>query len=131
MSIIHDNNGNAFGELNPMLIKTLSRQQKTVQLFNAVSMPATNGSSTSSWIDTQGFVDLAYTFASDASGNNNTDIYWSHDGINIHGYEVGLTTSTSRNRAYHTPIKARYMRAVIYNTDASPKTMSAWAYLKA
>jgi hypothetical protein len=112
-------------------IDVQSRLQTTIQTHNAVSVAATTGTSDSSWIDTDGFNELAITLMNDATTNSSADLYWSHDGSSIHGVEANFIPSDGiQKKVANTITKARYMKLHIFNTDAASHTMSAWAYLK-
>lgn len=107
-----------------------SRRTQTIQTHNAVSLPATTGSSASAWIDTDGFNEIAITMLNDATTNTVIDIGWSNDGITMHGLDFGTATNVKYKALRYTTV-ARYVRVVVTNTDASAHTVSAWAYLKA
>jgi hypothetical protein len=106
-----------------------SRLQTTIQTHNAVSVAA-SGFSASSWIDCEGFDKLAGTMMNDASTNSYVSVFWSNDGVNTHGNELVFSTNTLNLKYFETPIKSRYARLVIGNSDTVAHTMSAWAYLK-
>jgi hypothetical protein len=106
------------------------RNSKTIQTHNAVSVGA-SGSSTSTWFDSDGFTEVAFTLLNDASTNSSLGVFWSNDGTNIHGYEIALGASTSQWKAGSVPIKSRYFKTQISNSDTASHTMSSWAYLKA
>jgi hypothetical protein len=109
-----------------------ARYAQTIQMHNAVSVPATTGTSASAWIDCNGFSEIAYTLMNDAGTTNYADIHWSHDGVTYHSAEFGaLPSNNAQRKAVNTPVKARYSRLNIANTDASAHIMSSWAYLKA
>jgi len=106
------------------------RRADTVQTQNAVSIAA-NGNSIGSWIDCDGYSDVAVTLFNDAITNSRLIIHWSNDGITKHGSEIMLATGPDKERAAQVPTKARYFRMAIDNQDAgSAHTMSCWAYLK-
>ena len=143
MSTIHDANGRGIDTLNPLAVRAESsgimqpvdiqaRYAQTIQTHNAVSVPATTGTSQSAYIDTNGFSDVALTFTNDASTASYADVHWSHDGVAYHSAEGNiLPANTQIKKAIQFPTKARYMKVVLANTDAAAHVMSAWAYLKA
>jgi hypothetical protein len=109
-----------------------SRYATTIQTHNAVSVGASS-SSNSSWIDCDGFTDLAITLKNDAVTTAVVDIDWSHDGTTQHGRDISspIPSGTGIVRSATTPIKGRYARISVFNGDTISHTMSAWAYLKA
>jgi DUF4097 and DUF4098 domain-containing protein YvlB len=109
-----------------------SHYQQTIQTQNAVSV-ALNGSSTSSWVDTDGFDRLSIAMQIDSGVSNSVDIYWSTDAVNIHSADYGvLATSTLAKRTTIIETRLRYVQIVLKNQDSAlAHTMSAWAYLKA
>lgn len=110
-----------------------SRLSTTIQTHAAVNIPATTGTSygTGTWNDANGYGNVCVTFASDASHTNTAELYWSHDGATTHGLEIVIASGTRQYGAsIEVPIKARYFRVLLKNTDASAHVMSAWSYLK-
>lgn len=103
---------------------------KTVQTHNAVSVAATTGTSSSAWIDCSGFSDIAIISANDASTAWYVDLWWSADGANNHGFDAIIPSGVRQYGSGLVPIKARYAKVTLKNTDAAAHTMSAWAYLK-
>lgn len=102
---------------------------KTVPTQNAVSVGATNGISTSSWVDCSGFTDISITMLNDAASASSINLVWSNDGVTDHGFETLVSSNTLQRKAASTKIKARYCKVQLSNTDAAAHTMSAWAYL--
>lgn len=107
-----------------------TRYQKTIQTHAGVTLPATSGTNDSVWIDATGYNELGLVLLNSAATNNQMDIHWSSDGVNTHGIESPLATSVGMYRATSLPIRARYFRLRVYNTDGSARTMSTWATLK-
>jgi hypothetical protein len=108
-----------------------SRLASTIQTHNAVSV-GISGLSNSSWIDTDGFSDVAISLINDAATATTVDLNWSSDGATQQGFETLLSSSTNRRRSGSTSTKMRYLQVVLNNGDASlAHTMSAYAYLKA
>jgi hypothetical protein len=115
-------------DTQPIEIKT--RVQNTVQTHNAVSVAA-GATSTSAWVDSSGFNEVAITLLNDAATSNKLDIEWSNDGTNVQGLESVLVGSTESKRVANTSIKSRYFRTLVTNSDTVAHTLSAWSYLKA
>ena len=141
MTIIRTGNGDVVDKNNPLPtigieqehiapVSIQDRYAQTIQTHNAVSVGATNGASDSAWVDCSGFSEVAFTLLNDAGTNTAVDVHWSHDGVAQHGYEQLLAVANQQRRAGQVPIKAKYVRFRVMNTDASSHTMSAWAYLK-
>jgi hypothetical protein len=104
---------------------------QTIQTHAGVTVAPTN-SSEGVWIDTQGFSYVGATFVNDASTASSLSFQWSNDGVNFHGYESVVSSSTTRQKAGGTETKARYLKVVVWNNDtATPHVISAWVYLKA
>jgi hypothetical protein len=140
MGVIHDSNGNGIGQTNPLAVRQVAsdvivpvdiqaRLASTIQTHNAVSVAA-SGNSTSSWIDTDGFLEIAVTVLSDLAKFNIT-IQWSNDGNSLQGSDWDVKVSTKTNDSVSVTTKARYARLFLYNSDTATHIMSAWAYLKA
>jgi hypothetical protein len=111
------------------LVELTGKVQKTIQTHNAVSVSASTGSS-GAWIDTSGYSSVALSYLSDGSHTNNSNIQWSHDGVNIQTAEVG-TSSANRQYGYARlgqPL-ARYVRVQLVNGDTVAHTMSGWLVL--
>jgi hypothetical protein len=144
MSTIHDNYGNAISANNPLPvdmggntaivpIDVQSRLQTTIQTHNAVSV-ALSGSSYGDnlWHDSDGFNQLGLTLLNDASATCSLSVYWSNDGVNMHGCETAIASSAGQYKTALIDTKARYFKCQVINGDAAlAHTMSAWAYLKA
>src|SRR5574342_1168272 len=107
-----------------------SHLTSTIQTHNAVSVPATTGTSASAWFPCDGYDKLALILLNDAATNSAMNIRWSFDNSTIHGNEQPMTTQTLKERAAIVDVKAPFFQVFIANTDASAHTMSAWAYLK-
>ncbi|HLI46447.1 MAG TPA: hypothetical protein VKU94_04570 [Geobacterales bacterium] len=106
--------------------------QSTIQTHNAVSIPASGGSSPSAWIDTDGFDKVAFVMKNDATVTSNCDIRWSADGSNIHGVDFAVLGGANQYKTYIVDTKARYVQFSLINSDtASAHTFTAYAYLKA
>jgi hypothetical protein len=142
MSIMHDSQGRGIDTNNPLPIKhsasdiiqpveVQSRYAQTIQAFNAVSVAISGQSTQSSWIDCDGFNELAFTCLNDASTNSGVDVQWSNDGVAIHGVDRG-SSSTEKFKTGNVSTKARYAKLALNNSDSAlAHTMSAWIYLKA
>jgi hypothetical protein len=107
-----------------------SHYQQTIQNINAVSLPATTGSTTGTWIDCDGFDRIAWTVMNDAGTSLTHQLVWSHDGTTQHGTDQSIS-ATNRWQINETSTKARYVRVFVSNPDAAAHTVSAWIYLKA
>ena len=107
-----------------------SHYQLTVQTHAGVMIAPSVGSG-SVWIDTNGFTEIAFTIANDASTATSVDVTWSHDGVGTHGVEYGVIPGTARYKAINLSTKARYVKLTITNTDTAAHTVSGYAYLKA
>lgn len=103
---------------------------KTIQTHNAVSLAASSISSNPTFIDCNGFKELAVTVMNDATTSSTVELYWSNDNVTVHGTEILASANTAKWRVGSTPIKARYLKVNLQNGDAAAHTMSAWAYLK-
>jgi hypothetical protein len=142
MATIHDSAGRGIGEDNPLAVRQIqsdvilpidiqSRYAQTIQTHNAVSVPASGSSSSTLWIDCDGFTNVAFTLYNDAGTNSTVQLSWSHDGSTQHGTDTPII-DTNRWKTGETGVKARYMRVFIANNDATlAHTMSSWVYLKA
>jgi hypothetical protein len=108
-----------------------SRLASTIQTHSGVVVGATTGTSDSVWIDCDGFDKVGLTFLNASAVPSSVDVYWSNDGTNIQGGDLGLMTGSNYIKSTLLDIKARYIKIRLNNTDASPRTMNAWAYLKA
>ena len=109
---------------------------QSIQTHNAVSIAANGNNTNSTWQDANGFVDLALSVISDSgTAQFAATVLWSHDGTNVHGAEVVISGGAAiwaNSRAGQAPIKARYFKVVLLNSDSAvAHTMSAYAYLKA
>jgi hypothetical protein len=145
MTVVHGSEGNPIsvnddGSQNIQLtssnviqpIDVQSRLQTTIQTHNAVSVALSSSSEQTSWIDCDGFIEIALTMLNDGVTNSSLNVYWSNDGTNKHGFETVVATSAVQYKAGSVPIKARYAKVRVDNGDAgAAHTMSAWAYLKA
>lgn len=106
-------------------------EQQTIQTHNAVSVATGAWSDQTSWMDCDGFTEIALTLKNDASTSCRGQIMWSNDGTNQHGVEEPILSAAGMFRAGGTSIKARYAKVTIQNGDTAAHTMSAWAFLKA
>jgi hypothetical protein len=103
---------------------------KVVQTHNSVNIANGAWSTSSTWIDTYGFRDLAVTALSETSHNIRVNVQWSNDGVNWQGEDNDVVNATRQRVAGQTPIKARYCKVALYNGDTVAHNMSAWIYLK-
>jgi hypothetical protein len=106
------------------------REPKTVRTHNSVSVPATNGTNTSAWIDVEGYNAIAITFTNSVAGNNAVDLEWSHDGTNKAIAVTILATNTAQERVGTSAVYSRWVRAVVKNTHTTAATMNAWIYAR-
>jgi hypothetical protein len=108
-----------------------ARLASTIQTHNAVSVPLSTSSTSTSWIDTDGFCDVSVTLMNDANATNQVNILYSHDGITTQGEEVILANAARQRGKASVKLGARYIKIWINNTDASvAHIMSAWVYLQ-
>ena len=107
------------------------KKEETFQTHTSVNVNASSWSSPSAWIDTQNFSKIGLTFAFNASIDNELLVQWSHDALNIQGEEPSLIPKmVARFRAGKFDTKARYVRVLIKNNDASARTLNSWLYLQ-
>jgi hypothetical protein len=114
-------------------IELTGSKAKTIQTHNAVSVTGSNGSSsgTGTWIDCDGFRELAVTFLNDAATSSLGDVRWSNDGSTYQAVDSAVIPSnTNQRKAASIPVKARYAILNLTNGDVAAHTMSAWLYLK-
>lgn len=130
MTVIRTQDGNGIDASNPLPHKRQSIYAKTTQTINAVSVGASSNIN-GAWVDCDGFDEIAITFANDSPTSSTLTLHWSNDGINLHGVETLVESSTLQQKAGVSRIKARYARIQITNGDAVAHIMSAWVYLKA
>jgi hypothetical protein len=113
-------------------VEIQGRYAQTIQTHNAVSIGASASSTQSTWIDCNGYDQIAVTLSNDGTTASTLNVTWSNDGVTAHGAEAILPNATgSAQRTGIVPVKARYAKLVLINGDAAAHTMSAWAYLKA
>jgi hypothetical protein len=143
LAVIYDAQGRGIDTNNPLPIRhsasdiiqpveVQSKYASTVQTHNAVSVAISTGSTSTTWIDCDGFDKLAVTHLNDASTASNCNVFWSNDGTTQHATDQNITNGTSNQKAGIVDVKARYAKLYLYNGDtALAHTMSAWVYLKA
>jgi hypothetical protein len=132
MSIVKDGSGNAITPDNPLNMKITKRYATTIQTHNSVSVPLSGYSRSTTWIDCDGYSDIAITLTNDASANSYIDVIWSNDGINEQGLDGANVSNANQRKAVSIPVKARYAKVALGNNDGTlAHTMSAWVYLKA
>jgi hypothetical protein len=107
-----------------------SRYQKTVQTHNAVSVSASSSSGQASYMDVSGYENVAITGQASPSEKWGFTVYWSHDGVSVHGVDFGAV-DVMNNKTLALPVKARYMKVNLNNSATNASTMNAYAYLKA
>lgn len=108
-----------------------NRTQTTIKTHNNASIPA-SGNNISGWYDTQGYDQIAINLLNDASADCSVDLYWSTDGITIHGNNGSvIPTGAKSYESGITDTKARYVKVRVNNRDSvSAHTFNVWAYLK-
>lgn len=115
--------------MQPVDIQSIYAQTVQGQNGTIIAPSTTNNSS---FIDVFGFSEVAITLLlTGGSGNSKIECRWSHDGVNLHGWEEVLGNGTGTLRAVNVPIKARYISLSVVNGDTVPRTCSVWMYLKA
>lgn len=134
----------ATGEKNPLPVSVEDsgaaaqvdiqyRKQKMVPLHPGTVIVANAWSTSSEWIDTDGYDKVAFSLLNDAAVTSVANLLWSHDKTTNCGEESGtIPTGTGiRKVSLETPTKARYLKLSVNNGDgAAPHTISTWAYLK-
>jgi len=106
------------------------RRADTIQAHNANSITNGTKSASTTWIDCDGFSDIAVTAVCGNAISYGINILWSNDGATSQGYDGTTPTGGSTLKSYSTTIKARYCKIEIQNNDAASQTFSSWAYLK-
>lgn len=109
-----------------------ARFSQTIQTHSGVTVAPTTGTNDSAWIDCDGFNDVVISQINDAATASHVHVFWSHDnGTTTHGTGTNVLTGTQQQKdPVQIPVKARYLRLRLSNTDASPHIMSAFVYLK-
>lgn len=108
------------------------RNQNTIQTHTGVSVAANGNNMQTNWMDCNGFDKIAVTLLNDASASCSADVYWSNDGVNIHGSTPNVIASGVKTYASGiTDLQARYAKVRLNNGDTTnPHIMNAWAFLK-
>jgi hypothetical protein len=102
----------------------------TIQTHNAVSI-ALSGSSSSVWINCDGFSKIAVNLKNDGNTSSQVNLLWSVDGSTQIGFETVLASGSSQYRSAISDTKAQYVLVQVQNLDSAlAHTMSAWAYMK-
>lgn len=104
--------------------------QTTNQFFNNVTI-APSAQQSSTWIDTNGFTDVAITLLCSVQSKMTLEVDWSNDGITKHGYEGIYADAVVTRRAAITSTKARYVMVTVKNGDVAPVIVNTFTYLKA
>lgn len=108
-----------------------SHYQQTIQGHVGVTIPPESYSS-SVWIDTAGFNELAISVQCASSQSHAMTTDWSFDGVNPQGFEsVKDLPSAGTRMTVSIPTKARYIKFNVRNNLTTPNTVSSWVYLKA
>jgi hypothetical protein len=155
MTMIRTGDGFVIDNDNPLPIRlqdsaiTLQTDKQnnlstTIQTHSgAVVAPsgASYGNYSSSWIDADGWSEVAVTCNVGAAINSRFQFVWSNDNSSAHGYELpsgsgadGAITNSGTNqfKQARSGIKARYFRIQVDNLDgATPITVNSWVLLKA
>lgn len=147
MTVIRDSQGRGIDVNNPLNVKVNGLESNSIQPVDIQShymqmvqthsgviiAPSTSsyGSFATTFIDCDGFDKLAVISLGSVSGSSTLEIYWSTDGVNIHGAEYSLASGTTTGKAIEVPVKARYARVNFYNAHTAPITVNAYATLKA
>jgi hypothetical protein len=109
-----------------------ARYAQTIPTHSGVIVTPSGSNANASWIDCNGFSDIAITLSNSGATPTRVNIYWSHDGATLQGIDVSaLPSASNQYRAANIPIKARYAKLEVVNENASPATISTWTYLKA
>lgn len=142
MAIIHDGNSVPISQANPLPTSLVgsdvqvpvdiqSRYSMTVATHAGTMIAPASWSLQATFLDCNGFSEIAATLLNDNTTSSSATVFWSNDGVAIHGEEVIVATSSLNRKAGIVPIKARYAKITVNNADAAPHTISVWAYLKA
>lgn len=136
MSMTGENNPLPMDMSSSRIIQPVDIQARLTQIIQThtnQALLATTGTSTSAWVNVEGFDKIHCHLANDAATNSRMDVQWSEDGVNMRSEEkLVLPVGTDRYRVTPTiEVKFSYFRVVLYNTDGAPHTMNAWANLKA
>lgn len=118
------------GSIVAQPVDVQARYSKTIQTHSGVTLAPSAGN-IGAWIDCEGFNELAITLMNDATASSYVNVHWSNDNANAHGEDSQVMQGTSRYKSGNIAVKARYARFLVYNSDATPHSMSVWAYLKA
>jgi hypothetical protein len=113
-------------------VDSQARYGQTIPTHSGVIVTPSGSNANASWIDCNGFSDIAITLSNSGATPTRVNIYWSHDGATLQGIDVSaLPSASNQYRAANIPIKARYAKLEVVNENASPATISTWTYLKA
>lgn len=112
-------------------VEVQGKYMTTIQTHANVSIDTNSWVGNASWIDTNGYSEVALTFLNDAATASAIAIEWSNNGSVKHGGETILSNSTAKERAASTSTKARYLKVSIQNADTATHIVNAWIYLKA
>jgi hypothetical protein len=107
-----------------------SHYSQTIQTHAAAVVPPSSWNGPT-WIDTNGFNEIAVSLLNDSATTSSISIEWSNDGTTKHGTESVAPNGAFKERVGSATTKARYAKVSIWNGDTIAHTMSAWAYLKA
>jgi hypothetical protein len=106
------------------------RYQRTIQTHANVSVP--NGQANASgWIDTNGFNAVGITMLNSVAAASFMDIYWSNDGVAVHGASYSQLSSAAMAKTVEVPTTARFIKLSITNSHTAPVNITAGLYLKA
>lgn len=116
-------------------VANVKRKATTIQTHAAVSVALSSNSVSATWIDCDGFTEVAINMLNDANTSFACSVIWSTDGVNTQGADSVFSPGNGawgNARSGVVPVKARYLKVIALNSDAgAAHVMSAWAYLKA
>jgi hypothetical protein len=105
------------------------RYQKHVQTHANVAVP--NGQANASgWIDTNGYNAVGITILNSVAAASFVDIYWSNDGVAVHGAQYSQLSSAAMAKTVEVPTTARWIKLSITNSHTAPVNITAGLYLK-
>jgi hypothetical protein len=110
-----------------------ARLSQTIQTHSGASIVNGTGSfGTATWIDCDGFSEIAITFLNSGATASVIDVDWSNDNATLHGRDSALLPSATQQwRTGETKVKARYCRLNVFNGHTAPITANVWVLLKA
>lgn len=109
------------------------RNQETVVTHVNATANATSGTYgnySSSWIDTDGYDQVAVSFTKDGAEQMSVSVIWSADNTITHGQDWDVKITTKTQDSIIVPTKLRYCKVYLYNLGTASHVVNSWAYLK-